>query len=111
MYIGFNLKNGKRIFRTYYIDTADEQTLALIADIFNDHAFKQALVPAFNDKFVNNTDQLSCYGKNFIKSISLTPEMRTELIEIYHNEFNNLTFNDYLKDYVEYYNKKNQPKR
>ena len=96
MYIGFNLKNGKRIFRTYYIDTADEQTLALIADIFNDHAFKQALVPAFNDKFVNNTDQLSCYGKNFIKSISLTPEMRTELIEIYHNEFNNLTFNDYL---------------
>lgn len=87
---GYKLLNGKTIYRNYYIDIADADTIRLLADIFGDYDYKLGSTPLFNDNWDIVFDTVEC-GNNFMKAkIELTPDMQAELIETYQKEYGNL---------------------
>lgn len=93
--IGYNLNNGKRIFRRYYINSKDEQTLALIADVFNDASYKEGALPIFNLKYTDKAKYVAYRfnGKNCESELS--EEQKKELIDAYTKDYLELSFNDF----------------
>lgn len=88
---GYKLLNGKTIYRGYYIDIADTDTLKLLSDIFEDDNYKLGSTPLFNDNWDIAFDAVKC-GNNFMVSeIDLTSDTQAELIKTYQKEYSSLT--------------------
>lgn len=88
---GYKLRNGKTIYRCYYIDLADADTVRLLSDIFKDPDYQLGAVPLFNDSWNIAFDIVKCESKFKKADIRLTPEMQTKLIEMYQREYMELT--------------------
>lgn len=96
---GYNLKNGKHIYRMYTIDMADAQTRALVADVFNDSSYKTGISPMLNDGWKKEYIKLNCVGTFHNAVLDVTPEFQTKLLETYQEEFLKLDFDMMLDTY------------
>lgn len=93
---GYHLTSGKTIYRRYYIDTADEDTMRLLSDIFEDHGYKTGSTPLFNDDWDIAFDAVRCESNFRLKEIRLTPDTQAKLIETYQREYMELTLDDVM---------------
>ncbi len=88
---GYKLLNGKTVYREYYIDIADADTIGLLSDIFGDHDYKIGATPLFNDNWKITFESVYCKNNFQEDSIKLMPDMQSELIETYQQEYMQLT--------------------
>ena len=96
---GYNLKNGKQIYRIYTIDMADTQTQKLLADVFNDSSYKTGTSPMLNDGWKKEFKKLYCSGSFTNAVLDMTPEFQTKLLETYQEEYLQLDFDTVLDTY------------
>jgi hypothetical protein len=97
--LGYNLKNGKQIYRIYTIDMADTQTQKLLADVFNDSSYKTGTSPMLNDGWKKEFKKLYCSGSFTNAVLDMTPEFQTKLLETYQEEYLQLDFDTVLDTY------------
>ncbi len=88
----YNLSNGKRVCRRYNADINDEQTIKLLADVFNDTNYKLGSNPLFNNGWREEHKGINCTGHFEEKSIPLNKEKMSKLMETYQSEYMQLTF-------------------
>lgn len=93
---GYHLRNGKTIYRRYYIDTADADTMRLLSDIFEDCAYKTGSTPLFNDNWDIAFDAVRCESNFKFKELGLTPDTQARLVETYQKEYMALTLDDII---------------
>lgn len=99
MLFGYNLKNGKSVYRRYVIDITDEETRKLLADIYNDSSYKTGTNLMLNDGWKREYKKLYCTG-NFNKAtLEMTPEFQSKLLETYQEEYLHLDFSTVLDTY------------
>lgn len=87
----YNKTNGKKVYRRYMADIADEQTVKLISDIFGDTEFKLGSTPLFNKSFRIEYSGISCKGNFEEKQISLNKDEVLNLIQVYQEEYMKLS--------------------
>ncbi|MDE6056007.1 MAG: hypothetical protein K2G55_20145, partial [Lachnospiraceae bacterium] len=88
---GYKLLSGKTVYRKYYIDIADADTIGLLSDIFGDYDYKTGATPLFNDNWKITFESVYCRNNFQEDNIELTPDMQSELIETYQQEYMQLT--------------------
>lgn len=88
---GYKLLNGKILYREYIIDIAKEDTLELLAEIFNDYDYKLGATPLFQDGWNTSFNILKCESNYKEKELALTPEKQAKLLETYQKEYMKLT--------------------
>ncbi len=96
---GYNLKNGKHIYRMYTVDMADAQTKALVADIFNDSSYKTGTSPMLSDGWKKEYRKLYGVGTFGAADLDMTPEFQAKLLETYQEEYLQLDFDTVLDTY------------
>lgn len=96
---GFNRKNGKSVYRKYIVDITDEETLALIADIFNDSSYKEGTNPLLSEGWKKEYDKLYCMGEFTNAVLDMTPAFQTKLLDTYQKEYMELDFSTVLDTY------------
>lgn len=84
---GYHLRNGKTVYRRYYVDTADADTMRLLADIYADDDYKLGSTPLFNDKWNMVFQTVHCRSDCRRAAIELTPDTQTRLLETYWKEY------------------------
>lgn len=92
---GYHLKNGKTVYRQYYIDLNDKESVKLLGDIFNDTEYKTASMPLFssdNKKYV----AIDCENNYTQDTLKLPADKMQELINTYKSEYMELTLNDVM---------------
>jgi ABC-2 type transport system permease protein len=99
IYFGYNFTNGKKCYRQYYVDTNDEETMKLIADVFNDSNYKAGSAPVLKYGRLSDYDLLTCWGKYNHGTIELTPELQAKILDAYEKDYNNLDFDTVLNTY------------
>jgi hypothetical protein len=99
IYFAYNFINGKKCYRTYYIDINDEETMKLLADVFNDSDYKAGSAPVLEYGRLTEYEKLYCAGKYNTDVIELTPKLQAEIIEAYEKDYNNLTLEEVLNTY------------
>lgn len=96
---GYNLKNGKNIYRRYYVNMADSDIARLLADVFNDSSYKIAtnmvLAAGWKEEYI----QLNCMGSFKSQILDMTPEFQARLLETYQEEYLQLDFATVLDTY------------
>lgn len=92
----YTKKNGKNIYRRYMIDVSDEETLSLLADIFNDEAYKLGAFPLLNEGWKKEYAGVECESNDFNKLIALSPKRQNELFQAYQKDMKNLTLDDVM---------------
>lgn len=88
---GYRLLNGQTIYRKYYIDLADADTVRLLSDIFDDCNYKLGSTPLFNENWDITLDSVRCENNFRVAVIGLTPKMQAKLTETYQKEYTKLT--------------------
>lgn len=92
---GYHLKNGKTVYRQYYIDLNDKESVKLLGDIFNDTEYKTASMPLFssdNKKYV----AIDCENNYTQDTLKLPADKMQELIDTYKSEYMGLTLDDVM---------------
>lgn len=95
----YHLKNGKSVYRQYYVDIRDEEALNLLCDIYNDTDYKVSAMPLFANGWSNSYNFVSCIGQFHDASIQLTDELQAKLLETYQSEFMSLTLEEIMSSY------------
>lgn len=96
---GYNLKNGKSVYRRYYINIADTETMKLLADIFNDEEYKTGTNPMLNSGWEQEYRYLYCAGNMHSATLDVTPQFQSKLLETYREEYLQLDFDTMLNTY------------
>jgi hypothetical protein len=99
IFFAYNYINGKKCYRTYYVDINDEETMKLVADVFNDSDYKAGSSPILKYGELVEYDKLYCTGKYNAAEIELTPQLQAEIIAAYKQDYNNLTFDEVINTY------------
>lgn len=90
----YTKNNGKEIYRRYWIDIADEESLALLADIFNDTDYKLGAFPILSNGWKKEYGSIECRSKDFIDTVKLSAERQARLFEVYQSDLMKLTLDD-----------------
>lgn len=90
----YTKKNGKEIYRRYWIDLTDEESLALLADIFNDTDYKLGAFPILSNGWKKEYGSIECRSKDFIDTVKISAERQARLFEVYQNDLMKLTLDD-----------------
>lgn len=93
---GYHLKNGKSVFRKYYIDINDSESLQLLTDVFNDTDYKANSMPLFANGWNTYYDAVICTGQYETGSIKLDESRQAQLLEAYQSEFMKLTLEEVM---------------
>lgn len=96
---GYNLKNGKNIYRRYYVNAADTETMKLLADVFNDSSYKIPTNMVFAEGWKQEYKKLDCTGRFKGEVLDVTPEFQKRLLETYQEEYLQLDFATVLDTY------------
>jgi hypothetical protein len=94
--MAYKLINGKVVYRRYYIDTKDEETMSLLADVFNDYDYKIASIPTLREGWNIEYTQVQCQNKFRSEYIAINDELRSKLLEAYQSDFVKLKFETVL---------------
>jgi hypothetical protein len=96
---GYNFTNGKKVYRRYYVNIKDEETMRLIADVFDDTDYKAASLPMLDEELKVDYGIVSCVGKFNSDTLALTPKLSAELLEAYRTDYQGLSFETVLNTY------------
>lgn len=96
---GYNLKNGKSVYRRYYINIADAENMKLLSDVFNDEGYKTGTNPMLNSGWEQEYKYLYCIGNMCSETLEVTPQFQSELLETYREEYLQLDFDTVLNTY------------
>lgn len=96
---GYNLKNGKSVYRRYYINIADAEIMKLLSDVYNDEGYKTGTNPMLNSGWEEEYKYLYCVGNMCSETLDVTPKFQSELIETYREEYLQLDFDTVLNTY------------
>lgn len=88
---GYHLLTGETVYRKYYIDMADADTVRLLSDIFADPMYKIGCTPLFNENWDIAFDAVRCENNYRVKELRLTPDMQSNLIQTYQREYLDLS--------------------
>lgn len=96
---GYRYTNGKVRYRTYYIDLDDEESLGLLADVFNDSSYKTGAAPLLEYGSLTTYNSLIWRGKYSKDTITVTPDLQNEILEAYEKDYMNLDFDTVRNSY------------
>ncbi len=97
--VKYNLKNGKDIYRSYLINTAEEQVMQWLGDTYNDLEFKKGTYPVLaEDKDKNYVGVILEYAFAS-ESIQLPKEKMQKFVETYQKELKMLTLDEIRTEY------------
>lgn len=92
----FTKKNGNKIYRQYYIDISDEDTMRLLADIFDDPEYKLGAFPILTNGWKKEYSGIECISNDFQGEVLLSPERQARLFEAYQSDIMKLTLDDVM---------------
>ena len=92
----FTTKKGKDIYRQYYIDITDEETIALLENIFDDANYKLGSWPLLADGWRKEYVSIDCRSNAFSRTVNLSSERQAKLLEVYQKDLLNLTLYDVM---------------
>lgn len=96
---GYHLQNGKNVYRQYYIDIKDQDSLKLLSSIYDDIDYKANSMPLFANGWNTAYTAVNCSGQYEAGSISLNDEKKAALLEAYQSEFMNLSLDEIMDSY------------
>ena len=96
---GYHLKNGKSVYRQYYIDLKDEASYTLLEKIYDDIDYKANSMPLFANGWSTSYNYVNCTGEYTNGSISLNEEKQAALLEAYQTEFMDLNLDEITNTY------------
>ncbi len=88
--------NGKNVYRSYYIDLADEETVSLLADIFKDSDYKLGSFPILTNAWKKEYSVVGCTSADFYDSVMLSPERQAALFQAYQSDLLKLTLEEVM---------------
>lgn len=89
---GYNLKNGKSVYRRYMIDITDAEMMELLAEVFNDSSYKTGTNVLLSEGVKKDYEKLYCMGRFKEQVMDMTPALQTKLLETYREEYMELDF-------------------
>lgn len=93
----FVKNNGKEVYRQYWIDLSDEETVSLLADVFNDSDYKLGAFPILTDGWKKEYSSLECISNDFQDdTVKLFAERQARLLEVYQSDLLKLTLEDVM---------------
>lgn len=92
----FTKENGKNVYRQYFVDISDEETLRLLADIFADSNYKLGAFPILTNGWKKEYSEVICLSNDFSDSVKLSPERQARLLEVYQSEMVDLTLDEVM---------------
>lgn len=92
----FVKSNGKEVYRRYWVDISDEETLKLLADIFDDTDYKLGAFPILTDGWKKEYSGIECSSNDFYDTVKLSSERQAALLEVYQSELLTLTLDDVI---------------
>ncbi|MCM1184018.1 MAG: DUF6449 domain-containing protein [Roseburia sp.] len=96
---GYQMLNGKRMYRRYIIDLADAETRALLEDVFNDYGYKIGSSPVLNSGWSKEYVKACCRSNFNAGEVALTPGKQAKLLETYQAEYLRLTLEEVFASY------------
>lgn len=96
---GYRLSNHKAVYRQYIVDIDDEESLQLLADIYNDENYKLGSLPVLSDGWQTEWSSILC--KNRLgedTTVDVTPELQTRLKQALYNDYMNQTLDDVMRE-------------
>lgn len=97
MVVRYTLKNGKEIYRNYYVNLKDEQVWQCLAGTYEDMQYKQGVYPVLNGK--SEYKGVSVNGTYSYDEKALDEEEIQKLVETYSAELKELTFDTITEEY------------
>jgi ABC-2 type transport system permease protein len=88
----YKYTNGKVRYRVYYIDLDDEESLELLADVFNDSNYKTGAAPILEYSSIAEYNNLRWIGKYEKDNVTITPDTQADILEAYKEDYMNLDF-------------------
>ncbi|QHQ62269.1 hypothetical protein Ana3638_16965 [Anaerocolumna sedimenticola] len=95
-YIKYNLKNGRKVYRTYQLKSKDNYDR--LKNLYASRDFKDGHYP-INKWKLQDILSISCDNELEYKKFSLSKEEKQQLLDIFKEELNNLTL-DEIRDTV-----------
>lgn len=96
---GYQMLDGRQIYRRYVIDLADAGTRALLDEIFQDYDYKIGSSPVLNSGWSEEYIQAYCRSSFNTGEVGLTPGRQAKLLETYQSEYIRLTLADVMTTY------------
>lgn len=97
--VRYNLKNGKTVYRSYVINTGDEQVLQWVSDMYNDMAYKQGSYPILTEQDTEDYVGVLLDYAYYSEDIQLSSDRMSKLIETYQYELGQMTFAELMSEY------------
>ncbi len=95
-YVKYTLNNGKVVYRTYQLTT--DESYDMMKDIYNKTEFKETHYQV-NQLDIEKIGNISCNNMLSSKEFSLDITEKSQLLEIYKEELNNLTLDEISNTY------------
>ena len=96
--ICYRLQNGKSVYRRYYYDITDEESLGYVTDIFNDVDYKLGSTPILQNGWNMSIKEISCNSDWNYGSIKPTEEQQNRLLDAYQSELMQLTLEQVMTE-------------
>lgn len=99
IYYCYHLKNGKNVYRRYYFDITDAESMKYLADIYNTVDYKIGTTPILQSGWNKKSDTVECigkYGNNQI--IAPTEEQYNKILDAYQSDLMNMTLEQLMTE-------------
>ena len=96
---GYQMLNGKTLYRSYIIDLADAETWGLLEEIFDDYDYKIGSAPVLNSGWSKEYTEVYCRSNFNAGEVGLTPGRQAKLLETYQSEYLRLRLEDVFNTY------------
>lgn len=93
---GYQLLNGKEVYRTYVIDITDSETFKLLNEVFQDYDYKIGSSPILNNGWSTEYAEIQCRNNFSSGTVELTPGKQAKLLETYQAEYMKLILDDVM---------------
>lgn len=99
MFVKYQLKNGKSVYRSYTINIANPQVLQCVADTYNDMQYKVSAYPVLSEETDKDYIGILLDYAYYSESIQLSKEKLQKFVETYQKELKELTFEELTTTY------------
>lgn len=99
IYYCYHLKNGKDVYRRYYFDVTDTESMKYLADIYNTVEYKIGTTPILWSGWNKKSDTVECngnYGNR--QTIVPTDEQYNKILDAYQSDLMNLTLEQLMTE-------------
>ena len=94
MYVKYQMKNGKSVYRSYTINIANPQVLQCVEDTYNDMQYKTSVYPVLSEEKEKNYIGILLDYAYYSESIQLSKEKMQRFVETYQKELKELAIDE-----------------